>query len=386
MNNKKGTYILMFSKWYPNKMDPQFGVFIQKQAQAISAKRDIIVYSSHAHSDPDQKLFSLEINHEGKLKEYRMYYRKNSSVISPLLNLLLYLRAWHRTKKIILTENGIPSVAHAYILLRPAILAYLFSLTHRIPFVISEQWSGYTNGKFQARPAIVKQLSKFLFRKAKARTAVSRFLKTNMQSLGFAEPIQVIPNVIEIQKPKIKAEDGKINILVVADLVDEIKNISGTIRAFALALKQTPTLRLRIIGHGIDEINLKQLAVKLEIPGNTIHFDGLKNNAEVYEALWNCDFLVMNSRFETFSLICAEALSCGKPVISSRCGGPEEFIDSSNGILIPVDDTDALTEAILQMSKSYSSYSQDNLRNQASKQFNSESVGNSFDLLYSAIS
>ena len=93
----------------------------------------------------------------------------------------------------------------------------------------------------------------------------------------------------------------------------------------------------------------------------------------------------MNSRFETFSLICAEALSCGKPVIATRCGGPEEFIDSSNGILIPVNDTDALKAAILQMSKNYSNYSPEQLRNQAAKQFNSESVGNSFDLVYSTL-
>ncbi len=385
MNHKKESYILMFSKWYPNKMDPQFGVFIQKQALAISGKRDIVVYSSHAHSDANEKLFSLEINHFGKLKEYRMYYRKNSSVFSPLLNLFRYLMAWQKAKKIILKENGIPSVAHAYILLRPAILAYLFSLTHRIPFVISEQWSGYTNGKFTERPAIVKWLSKFVFRKAMAITAVSQFLKTNMQNLGFSGSIKVIPNVIEIQKPKITTKDEKINMLVVADLVDEIKNISGIIQAYSELIKQLPMLRLRIIGHGKDEIKLKELALKLEVPENTIHFDGLKNNAEVYEALWDCDFLIMNSRFETFSLICAEALSCGKPVIATRCGGPEEFIDSSNGILIPVNDTDALKAAILQMSKNYSNYSPEHLRNQAAKQFNSESVGNSFDLVYSTL-
>ena len=44
--------------------------------------------------------------------------------------------------------------------------------------------------------------------------------------------------------------------------------------------------------------------------------------------------LIHCSEYETFSVVCAEALCCGTPVIASRVGGIPEYIHSGNGILI----------------------------------------------------
>ena len=51
------------------------------------------------------------------------------------------------------------------------------------------------------------------------------------------------------------------------------------------------------------------------------------------------------SRSETFGVAYIEALSCGVPVIATRCGGPEGFVHTGNGILVPVDDEEALVGA-----------------------------------------
>ena len=59
------------------------------------------------------------------------------------------------------------------------------------------------------------------------------------------------------------------------------------------------------------------------------------------------DFIVVPSIHETFSLVCAEALACGRPVIATRCGGPEEVIPQGGGILVPVGDVTALSCALL---------------------------------------
>ena len=51
--------------------------------------------------------------------------------------------------------------------------------------------------------------------------------------------------------------------------------------------------------------------------------------------------------FSTFSIICAEALLCGIPVISTKCGGPESFLNDHTGIMIDIGNKDQLTEAML---------------------------------------
>jgi len=376
----------MLTKWYPYDKDPQFGVFIQKQARAISLYKEIVVYASHAHDEAGRPAFELQMVRSGDLTEYIMYYRKSRSFLSPLINAIHYIRAWNKSFTIIHKNHGIPETVHAYILLRPAIIAYRLSRRFRIPLVISEQWSGYTNGKFEQRLCLIRILSKYFFKKADERIAVSNFLKSSMEKLGFSKPINIVPNIIEIQDPpESLTRNDKIQILLVADLVDEIKNISGTIRAFTEAKKSMPNIYLKIIGHGKDAEMLKDLCSTLQLTEENIKFEGLQSNKEVYKALWNCDFLLMNSRFETFSLICAEALSCGKPVVATKCGGPESFINEDNGLLIPINDDAALCSAIIYMAENYQNYSPEKLREQSRNKFSPETVGAQLCTIYNKI-
>ena len=61
------------------------------------------------------------------------------------------------------------------------------------------------------------------------------------------------------------------------------------------------------------------------------------------------DAFVLASRRETFGVVYIEAMAAGLPVIATRCGGPEDFVTEENGILIPVDDAAALTDAMEHM-------------------------------------
>ena len=56
---------------------------------------------------------------------------------------------------------------------------------------------------------------------------------------------------------------------------------------------------------------------------------------------------MVSSHTEGLSLAAAQAQACGLPVISTRCGGPEEIVDDDvTGLLVPVADPDALCRAI----------------------------------------
>ena len=93
----------------------------------------------------------------------------------------------------------------------------------------------------------------------------------------------------------------------------------------------------------------------------------------------------MNSRFETFSLICAEAMSCGKPVLATRCGGPEEFVTDKTGILFKPDDNEELKEKFLFMLDHYREYNALQISDYANQLFSSESTGEKFDNLYQSV-
>ena len=60
------------------------------------------------------------------------------------------------------------------------------------------------------------------------------------------------------------------------------------------------------------------------------------------------DVFVLASDSEGFSLATVEAMALGKPVVATRCGGPEEIIeDGKTGILVEIDEGAAIAERVL---------------------------------------
>ena len=386
MNSEKRKTVFLITKWYPNRYDPQLGVFIQKQVKAISCFADVVVFYAQSFENGSVTKTETVVQREEGITEYLVYYPKSKSLFSPVVNAIRYYKAWKNTMHSITKEGIHPDLIHAYILLRPVILGWYLSKKFRIPYIVSEQWSGYATGRYQHQSWLRKTLSTFFTNRAQGGTVVSEFLKKKMNASGFRNPFVVIPNIIDTEaaaSPVKRIWEGtKTKILIVADLVDEIKNIRGVLEVFKDIQSIHKNVELKIVGGGKDEEDLIKYSKQLGLFGNTVFFEGQKNNSEVYDYLKQCDFLVVNSRYETFSLICAEAMSCGKPVIATRCGGPEEFVTEQTGILIPVDDPEKLREAIFNLLSEPGKFQQQLIRNYAEEHFSSKNAASLFKKVY----
>ena len=150
-------------------------------------------------------------------------------------------------------------------------------------------------------------------------------------------------------------------------------------------LPESIPFQIKIIGQGKDSATLKKLALEFNLLNTKIFFEGLKSNDEVYQYLQDCDFLVMNSLYETFSLICAEAMSCGKPVLATLCGGPNEFITPDTGILIEPGNKAQLKENFLFMLANHRKFNPMSIRAYVKNLFSQEKVGNDFQQFYESI-
>jgi len=56
--------------------------------------------------------------------------------------------------------------------------------------------------------------------------------------------------------------------------------------------------------------------------------------------------LVSTSRYETFGVALAEALSCGRPVVWTDSGGPRDFLNERNSVKVKGRTPEAVAEAI----------------------------------------
>lgn len=330
--------------------------------------------------------FHFNVSQKNNLLEIIISFRKNESAFGNLINGIRYFYAIRKGIKKGEPFFKNPDLIHAYILLRTAVVAYYLSFIFKSPYVVNEQWSGYATGKFQEGSSLKKAITRFLVNKSAGLISVSDFLLDKMHKCGISNSNEtVIPNSIEVVKVSDHSDQEKVNVLLVADLVDEIKNISAVIKSVAAAKDQFPDFELRIIGHGKDKEMLIEKARQLGVLNSHVIFEGLKSNPEVYDYLQKCDFLVMNSRFETFSLICCEAMSCGKPVLATRCGGPEEYIDQEVGILVEVNNDTQLAEKFVFMLKNFRQFDSHTIISKVKNRFSRQTVKKQYSDFFTVV-
>ncbi|MBK9190991.1 MAG: glycosyltransferase family 4 protein [Crocinitomicaceae bacterium] len=183
----------------------------------------------------------------------------------------------------------------------------------------------------------------------------------------------VIPNFIEKYNSPVHFQSDKTEILSVGDMNDGVKNFSGLIEAFSEALKINSRLNLTIIGGGPDENKILHLIEKLNLKNN-IQFLGRQNHEFVLKQMHLCHFYICNSNNETFGMTVAEALRAGKPVISTRCGGPEEFLHEHNSLLTEPGNNENLSESILQMTANLRNYDADKIAAEMEEKFGQEII------------
>ena len=139
-----------------------------------------------------------------------------------------------------------------------------------------------------------------------------------------------------------KGELGHKVILAVGRLAVE-KNFEILIRSFA-RLRHLENLKLVILGGELrqalqSQINDNGLSDVISMPGWTANPYAFMSRADVY---------VMSSNWEGFPMVLIEALVCGCKIVSTDCvSGPREALDHGRfGILVPVDDEEAMSDAI----------------------------------------
>ena len=366
-------HILHLAKWYPNPKNPLLGVFVHKHAKASAINNNVSLISIFQNADLEQNI-RREVTLIDGLQTICFHYKKG------LINSLkLFYCLW---KEIQNTENL--SLIHAHVFGWPTNLAYLSKLILKTPYIVSEHWSGYQIGTFQKLAFWNKALFKKTAKVADQVLAVSQGLKAAMQNCGLEAKYQILANVIDSHEQTIEKKGTPFTFIYVGDLDDSVKNISGIIDAFHLLIqKDEKNIRLEIIGGGIDENRLQEKVEKLELT-DFIHFQGVQNNETTLEQIALNHVLVNNSNFETFSVVIAEALANGTPVIGTKCGGPEYLIQGNNGILIEKNNVNDLAEAMLKIKSNYKLYNRDKLQKSV-EQYNIQTISAQLDKIYSSI-
>ena len=172
--------------------------------------------------------------------------------------------------------------------------------------------------------------------------------QTEEAKAWFPKKLQRKSKVIlnDVKEEFFEVHREKTNNVISIGRLSKQKNHSLLIDAFSLVAKKYPDEKLLLFGEGILENNLKQKIKSLGLQEQVMLMGQTNNVADV---LKKAKIFVLSSDYEGMPNCLMEALAAGVPCISTDCpcGGPREIIDNgNNGILVPIQDPDAMCQAL----------------------------------------
>jgi glycosyltransferase involved in cell wall biosynthesis len=131
--------------------------------------------------------------------------------------------------------------------------------------------------------------------------------------------------------------------------LEKQKNIPLLIEAFEIVCRKHPDYQLWLFGEGSEQETLHSLISKKGM-GQQVKLSPFCSN--IHEIVSQCSMFVSSSDYEGISNSMLEAMAIGMPVICTDCpiGGAKMTIQNGhNGILVPVNDTQRLASAMLNL-------------------------------------
>jgi glycosyltransferase involved in cell wall biosynthesis len=372
-------YILVIGRGYMPADSPMLGIFEFDQAKALHKAGHKVIYISL-----DLRSFR-HVRNFGKshfIKEGIEVYD-----ISIPLGRVPFFLLYHLGRigllsiyKDIVKKHGIPDIVHAHFM-EIAAISLVLKEKYKLPFVMTEH-SSIINQEFLDKKII--KIGNTVYKYADKVISVSSVLSERIKHHFNIDSI-VIHNMVDFNLFTNSAENSNNNpnnfiFLSVGNLIPR-KGFKILLESFAAAHFDT-SVKLLIIGDGEEKTILDEHIKYLNLQNNVILL-GFKPRNEIIYYVQKSNAFVLASKRETFGVVYIEALAYGLPVIATACGGPEDFVEQNNGILVPVNDTEALKNALLYMRSNAHLYNSDSIIKKCKERFASEIIVSKMIKIYS---
>jgi len=201
-----------------------------------------------------------------------------------------------------------------------------------------------------------------LLRRATAYVAISGPIADELAACGIdGDRIHRIPNSVDtgVFKPADEAEKRALReglgippdalVVTFTGRLEATKGLSELLAAWRRIATMHPAAILLLVGSGglglhNCEADLRAYVAEHAL-NDKVRFTGSVDSVADY--LRASDAFVFPSRREAFGVSVIEAMSCSLPVVATAAGGLADIVrDEENALVIPVDDADAMTDAL----------------------------------------
>lgn len=381
-------HILVIPSWYATPRNPirgssfrEFGLALYRRGHRVGVFVPPSKFRTRSGLDELTRHWRtstshLEIAQDAGLAVYRLPWWGWLPSVFPARRQDQVLTAFDRY----CSEQGMPDVIHARSILYGGYVAVCIGQKHGVPVVLTEGSSNYISRALF--PDHHSRIRYTLYRTDKILTVGKPLADALKKHYGQNLDIEVMTNSVDTNfftPPVQPIPDSPFIFLIIARL-DKNKAVDLLLKSFARVFRGQH-VRLCIVGDGVERKNLEHLADNLGIQ-TQVEFLGQQPRAAVRDAIQSSHALVSSSYVETFGNTVIEALACGKPVVSTRSGGPDDIISEPTGLLIPSGDVDALAGALHDMVQHYKRYDPAWIRAECVRRFSEDAIMTRLETIY----
>ncbi len=385
--------VFIVPSWYPSADYPLNGVFIKEQAQGLCQANAYVRVGVSLWGQKDNR-YLLWAGKPLHTLNKLISATRTPSFKKLLPNLTEYSNptfTWSRKIKrgnmaTIVNANmfnlqafeadfGAVDVIHAHVGYPAGYIAMELARKRNIPYLLTEHMGPFPSRYDTDRSGQLAPFYKKAYQQAAANVAVSPALAKTMAAMGIPR-VQVIPNFVNEAlfkpAPVPTAVDQPFTFFTLGSIIPE-KGINQLLLAIKALTEKEKNVAFRIGGEGAYSEKYKALAKELGIE-NYITWLGLLKREEALAEHQKCNAFVLPSLHESMGVTYVEALACGKPVIATKCGGPESILSEANGLLIEKNDVPALATALQHLIQNSADYSVQRIRQEFMKNFSSQAI------------
>jgi L-malate glycosyltransferase len=360
--------VLMVTSAYPSNNTQSHGIIIASLANALSQKGIKICVVAPKTSILTPDTFNTNV----QVFRYNYFFPPNKQILSEGPG--LYFQFTHHFLAKIqvpffilfeflfllsMIKQEKPDILHTHWIIPHGLIGAICHWLLGVPHIISVHG---TDIHMISRNIFLKKILKMIISNSNTVSANSTYTSEKIELLNKSNngKIVVIPmgagiqisRTNTLQQQSIVVKKTK-QILFVGRLI-KLKGVDVLINAFVKILEKIPLCQLIIIGDGPEFQSLKKYACELSV-SNTVIFKGRLSESEVCNYYKEADLVVLPSRMingqaEGLGVVLLEAMALGIPVIGTNTGGISDIIhDKINGLLVPPDDPDALSKAVIKL-------------------------------------
>ena len=379
--------LFIIPSWYPSGSNASYGIFIKEQIEMMARMRSSwkIGVSVWGQGNPEKLLWLRDhfknigkiIRHNNdygsstELNGFKEFYQPALSWTKRLIkgNLKEIIKCNELNFQAHVMKYGLPDVISVQACYPGALVAKFLSEKYHIPYHIHIRLGGFMFEQMLSDARSLKSDVLSAIDDACLVTVTSSFQRTTLKK--WVKDVQVLHNPVDVSFFKPNNDTPEDFSLCIARLEHE-KGIDLLIDSF----KHVSGLKLKIVGGGSE---MKALE-KQTVGNNQIELLGQKNRKEILELIQKARFLVLPSRFETFGNVILEAMACGKPIVATRCGGPEEIVAENTGMLCDIS-VENLAKKISEMQSRFTTFQVDKIRKHTLEEYAPEVWLNNFEKL-----